>query len=390
MTLEQHLKRFTQDQRFTPEFFDLSKSIDRKRLAAYFDQNLIVEVNDSYTDQLEELFQIDNPRLVHAQAYETSLAEFLEEIESRAPLYQQGKWVYFPWNRKLIHILDEPFFQKVRFSRNRNYISRDEQANFYHSSIGIAGLSVGNSIATTIVMLGGAKHIRLADFDELSLSNCNRIRTSIENLGIPKIIITARQIYELNPYANVQIFPEGITEENIEAFLSSSPPLDIVIDELDNLAMKYLLRMKAKENRIPVLMGTDNGDDCIIDLERYDLDPTREIFHGRLNGVEFNDLKNLTKAQIGKIAGRLIGIENISSRMMESLPEIGTSLISWPQLGSAALMNGAALAYCARRILNKQPIADGRCFLSVEKELLPAKSYDAELQKRKKLASQLM
>src|SRR5258708_11970966 len=55
--------------------------------------------------------------------------------------------------------------------------------------------------------------------------------------------------------------------KNIKQFFTG---LDIVIDELDNLAVKFLIREQAKNHRIAVVMAADNGDNSVVDVERYD------------------------------------------------------------------------------------------------------------------------
>lgn len=58
-----------------------------------------------------------------------------------------------------------------------------------------------------------------------------------------------------------------------------------MIDELDNIAVKYLIREKAKAYKVPVLMATDNGDNAVVDIERYDNDDSITYFHGRMGMI---------------------------------------------------------------------------------------------------------
>jgi hypothetical protein len=208
--------------------------------------------------------------------------------------------------------------------------------------------------------------------DRLALTNTNRILAGADRLGMLKVEMAARAIYELNPYAEVELHPEGLSPENIEAFFSG---LDIVIDELDNLAVKYLIREQAKKHRIPVLMAADNGDNAVVDVERYDLTPDMPFFHGRMGEVSYDMLKNLDKFGIGKMITKHVGSENVTERMQESLKEMGKTIVSWPQLGGAAMVNGAAVAYCARKILNGQPLESNRSLISLDEKLIP--NYDS-------------
>ena len=51
--------------------------------------------------------------------------------------------------------------------------------------------------------------LRLADFDTLELSNMNRIRTGIYSLGMPKGVVAAREIAEIDPFFPVELHLNG-------------------------------------------------------------------------------------------------------------------------------------------------------------------------------------
>ena len=282
-----------------------------------------------------------------------------------------------------MHVLEDNDFQLVRTARNKNLISPEEQEKFYEATIGIGGLSVGNSVALAIVLQGGGRRMRLADYDRLALSNTNRIRAGVQNLGVSKVVMTARQIYEANPYAEVEIFPDGLTRKNIGRFFAGPRKLDIVVDELDNLAVKFLIREQARKHKLAVVMAADNGDNAVVDIERYDINPKTPFFHGRMGQVTYRQLSNLDKFGIGKMITKHVGPENVTIRMQESLLEMGKTIVSWPQLGGAALLNGSAVAYCARKILNKQPLENNRSLISMDEKL--DSSYHLVAQKKKRL-----
>ena len=346
-----------------PEILNLQKKSDLGQFQKLLRQE--VSITDDYEEQLREYFSIQNPQLIFQPDLEQKFCEYKKGLEMRLPLWKQGRWVYFPWLFALSHILEEgPFFQ-VRTARNRELITKAEQKKFYNATIGIAGLSVGNSVAVAIVLQGGSGHIKLADHDQLALSNTNRIRAGVQNLGAAKTDLTAREIYTLNPYAKVEIFPDGLTIQNVKKFFKG---LDVVVDEIDNLAMKYKIREYAQKYRLPVIMGADNGDGVVVDIERYDINPHLRFFHGRMGKTSFDSLANLSKLEIGKKIASYVEVENISPRMRGSLLEIGKTIVSWPQLGGAAMLNGAAIAYCARRILMGQTLASNRIVLSFDEK----------------------
>ena len=46
-------------------------------------------------------------------------------------------------------------------------------------------------------------------------------------------------------------------------------------------------------------------------------------------------------------------------------------------------MNGSAVAYCVRKILNNQPLTDGRIILSLDEKFIPDFNLPAEKNKRR-------
>lgn len=364
---------------YEPAIFDLTKTEDQKMVSDLFSTGQIHRVVDDYREEVKEYFQISNPSGVYAPDFEDKFQSYLASFTKDRPLWQLGRWVYYPWLSSLVHLLEDEAFQVVRTGRNRNLINSEEQNKFYNCTIGIAGLSVGNSVTLAIVLQGGAHHIKIADHDNLALSNLNRIRAGVEFLALPKVIMTARQIYSLNPYAKVEIFQAGLTPDNVGQFFDG---LDLVIDEIDNLAAKYLIREEAKKRRLAVVMAADNGDNGVVDVERYDLDPQPEFFHGRLGEVSYDFLKSLDKFGIGKYITKHVGPENVTERMQQSLLEMGKTVVSWPQLGGAALLNGSAVAYCVRKILTVQPLENNRAVISLDEKLTPDYNSTEQMTRR--------
>ncbi|MDV7401410.1 ThiF family adenylyltransferase, partial [Arthrospira platensis SPKY1] len=90
---------------------------------------------------------------------------------------------------------------------------------------------------------------------------------------MPKVLITARQIAEIDPFIQVRVFPEGVREDNLQAFLHNGGKADLLVEVCDSLDMKIRLREACRRDGIPVVM--DTSDRCMIDVERFDLEPDR-------------------------------------------------------------------------------------------------------------------
>ena len=280
-------------------------------------------------------------------------------------LMQEGqRWVYLPWRRAVVRLLAPRAFTTLRLDRNRNKITRAEQARQRRLHIGVVGVSAGHSIAHVLAMEGLAGEIRLADFDTIELSNLNRIPASVLDLGVNKAVVAARRIAEIDPYLRVVVVPEGIQSDNLGDFLDG---LDLVIEECDSLDTKVLVREAARARRIPVLMET--SDRGVLDIERYDLEPDRPLFHGLLGEMDFSTLSGLSAMEKGPYAMRILGPRDLSARVAASALELGQTITAWPQLASEVTLGAASVAAAVRRIGQAGVLPSGRVRFDMEEVL---------------------
>lgn len=351
-----------------PEIFTLQNQADRTRFETLLVSDGVQRVVDTYKAQVEELFAIQNPPLKFSPDFTSAFETHYSELTKQDSEIRLGCWIYFPWNKTLIHLLEEKDFQVVRTARNKPLLTQEEQTSFYNTTVAIAGLSVGNAVALSIVHQGGARKIKIADHDTLDLSNLNRIRGDVASLGGSKVEMTARQIYELNPYAEIELYPDGINDGNIKEFVAGA---DVLVDEMDNLAWKYRLREMAQKRKLPVVSAADLDRCSILSVERFDQDQNTPYFNGALGDVTLESLTSLSKLDTGRMIAKLLGIENQTPRMFSSLQLLGKEIISWPQLGPTASMGGALLVYCVERIANNKPMSSGTHAISLDALLDP-------------------
>lgn len=323
------------------------------------DLNYEVTYHDTLEGQIRELFKIRNPQ---QRLTEEDLRAHYQDWEARHDPSQYGCYVYYPWRRRLVHMVGEQEFIELRTARNKYKITQQEQDTLAGKMVGVIGLSVGQSVSITMAMERVFGSIRLADFDELELSNMNRIRTGVHNLGLPKTVIVAREIAEIDPFLHVELFPEGITEANIDAFLGEGETaLDVLVEECDSLDVKVMARQKARARRIPVLM--DTSDRGMLDIERFDLEPDRPLLHGRVEEEELVKANELPPQKRMELLLRLMDFQQTSDRMKESMGEIGKSISTWPQLASDVIKGGGITTEKVRGILQENPdITSGRFY----------------------------
>lgn len=323
----------------------------------------IGSVHDGIGGQLAELCEIRHPDEDPTPAQIASLVE--AHLAGRDP-ERYGSWIHYPWSGRLVHLLPEDEFRELRTNRNRNKITEDEQARLSSLRIGVVGLSVGRATAVTLALEGVGGELRLADFDRVSLSNLNRLAAGVHEIGFSKAVLAARQVAEIDPYLRIALFPEGITDENLDRFLAGPAPLDLVFEECDDLFAKIRVRERAKALRIPVLMETN--DRGLLDVERFDREPERPLFHGRCGALDAETVRGLSTKEKVPIVLRILG-EDLSPRAAASLVEVRSSLRSWPQLASGVALGAALNVEAARRIALGGFTASGRFRVDLEEML---------------------
>ena len=254
------------------------------------------------------------------------------------------RWIYYPWRRAVVRLLGPRSFELLRLNRNRNKLTKREQTTLRGLRVGVIGASAGHSIAHVLAMEGIVGELRLADFDDIELTNLNRIPAGVMDLGVNKAVVLARRVAEIDPYLPVTTFTDGITPENLVRFIDG---LDLIIEECDSLDIKFLVREAARERGIAVVMET--SDRGVLDVERFDLEPHRPVFHGLLGDMTYEKLAGLTTEQKGPFVLQLLGVADVSARAAASALELGHTISGWPQLASEVTLGAATVAAAVRR-----------------------------------------
>jgi len=348
-----------------PDIFNLKYSKDKEELTDLINFNSSIEIIDEIHSQLEELIKLRSPQKKYDQ---DELSMEIKNHLDGTPINDYGNWIYYPWLNKLIHVLDENEFIEVRTNRNHYKITPEEEEILSQKKIGIIGLSVGKAIALTIALERICTELVLADFDVIELSNLNRIQTGIQNFGVKKTIVVAREIAEIDPYLKVTCLNDGLTEENVTDFFTKNGKLDICIEVCDGLYTKIFARQKAKEFGVPVVMNS--SDRGTTDIERFDLDPNLPILHGLIDHLDLSLIKE-AKTNEEKVPYLLpmLGIESSSERLKASMLEINSTITTWPQLASGVVFGGGICTDVCRRILLNQFTKSGRYFVDTEQHI---------------------
>jgi hypothetical protein len=120
------------------------------------------------------------------------------------------------------------------FSRNVGWITEAELKMLRGKRVAIGGLGgVGGIHLLTLARLG-VGHFSLAEYDTFELANFNRqIGATVSSLGRPKLDVLTEMARDINPELEIRAFPEGVTDQNLPAFLEG---VDLYVDSLDYFA----------------------------------------------------------------------------------------------------------------------------------------------------------
>ena len=151
------------------------------------------------------------------------------------------------------------FDYDVAFSRNLGWLSSDEQIIVGGARIAIAGLGgVGGAYLLTLARLG-VQRFNIADFDQFEIQNFNRqVGALMSTLGQPKSETLARMAHDINPNADIKVFPSGVTPESVDEFLAD---VDVYVDGLDFFAVdaRRMVFARCQALGIPALTAAPLG-----------------------------------------------------------------------------------------------------------------------------------
>lgn len=352
-----------------PTQFDLTSWADQQEVARRFADGQLTATIDRVDIVADDLFEMRHP---HLKNDDSARRDFVDDIVSQGAGY--GNWIAFDWNKTLVRYPEKQDHQGLRTFRNKKLITESEQEKLLdeRTTVGVFGLSVGSSVVKQLALGGVGGTIAMGDFDTLTPSNLNRLDATMAEVGMRKLDIAAIKVSEADPYIEQVHFREGMTADSLPQLGELQP--SILVDAIDNLAMKAVLRRFAQERRIPLVMSTDLGDKSIIDVERYDLGDT-ELFNGQISSRDIERLEagDLTPSELRELTMKLVGVRHITTRLLDSSMEVGQTLGGIPQLGATASVGGALATIAAREIILGRRLQSGR-YVSSPKKILGLES----------------
>jgi hypothetical protein len=145
------------------------------------------------------------------------------------------------------------------FSRNIGWLTVDEQNRLRGARAAIAGLGgVGGAHLLTLTRLG-IGNFNISDFDHFEVHNFNRqAGAMMSTVGQPKADTLARMAMDINPTADIRVFREGVTPENVDDFLTD---VDVYVDGIDYFSVeaRRMLFAECYKRNIPAVTAAPLG-----------------------------------------------------------------------------------------------------------------------------------
>jgi hypothetical protein len=227
------------------------------------------------------------------QLYDQEVARYeaavLESAERGALEPDYGTYV-FDHHAEHLYLVAPEYWHRLGLVTSNSMLTTDPlgrltwreiREKLEHAVVGFAGVSVGGNLLEGWLREARPRQVKIADPDWLELTNFNRCeRASLRHLvasraarfdplnayDVPRVSKAEFAAYEQNlvdPYVEFFTYKEPLSSRNIAQFLlgdgKGEPPIDILVEEVDDLDVKLLLRDEAKRCRIDVLMVTDFG-----------------------------------------------------------------------------------------------------------------------------------
>ena len=127
--------------------------------------------------------------------------------------------------------MDRDQFLNDAFSRNIGLLSEDDQLRLFGARIAVAGAGgVGGLHLLTLARIGVGK-FNIADFDTFDTVNINRqYGAFMSTIGKHKGDVLSNMVRDINPFADIRLFSQGVTLQNLDDFLEG---VDIFVDGID-------------------------------------------------------------------------------------------------------------------------------------------------------------
>ena len=223
--------------------------------------------------------------------------------------------------------------------RNWGFLTAQDQEKIKEAKILLAGCGLGSNIATLAARTGFTRFI-LADGDKVEINNLNRQAFRREHVGKNKAEATAELIKEINPEAEIEIFPHFITKKEAVSLVSRA---ELIVNMVDPGPVLFeLTRAARSQNKLtffPLNVGFGG-----VALAFSPDSMTLEEMLGREVAKE-----ELFLRLIERVTAYLPYLNNYLEKFSETKDDILRGVRPGPQLGVAASINASLVVTAMMR-----------------------------------------
>lgn len=232
--------------------------------------------------------------------------------------------------------------------------------------VGFAGVSVGGNVLEGWLREARPRQVKLADPDWVEVTNFNRgermslrhaVRSRAHRLDprdpydvprVPKVESLAYEQLLVDPYTRFHVYSDGLTRANLDAFLlggGGEPRLDVLVEEMDDLELKVLVRERARAHGIDVLMLSDFGHRAQAQWNHFRTDAAEPLGCGGSDEAlraALEAARSGGRAEVLRFVECLCGKEIADAALLEFWEGRGEQpTASLPQSGAIAMASGA-------------------------------------------------
>lgn len=143
-----------------------------------------------------------------------------------------------------------------QLARNRAFLGEEGVANIRKSKVVVVGAGGVGSWVATMLVRNGIGHLRVIDFDQVTLSSLNRhCCATLADVGISKVNCLADYLKRVCPWVVVEPINALWTKEKTDLLAGA----DYVVDCIDNIDTKVDLLAYCYHNNIPVISSMGAG-----------------------------------------------------------------------------------------------------------------------------------
>ncbi|RDW62163.1 ubiquitin-protein ligase molybdopterin-converting factor [Coleophoma cylindrospora] len=186
-----------------------------------------------------------------------------------------------------------------QLARNRVFLTDEGLSKLRSAYIVVVGCGGVGSHCTAALARSGVSHIRLIDFDQVTLSSLNRHAVAtLADVGTPKVQCLRKRLQQITPWVHFDLRNELYGPAAADVLLGpweDGRKPDYVVDAIDNIESKVSLLEYCYKNKLPVISSMGAGCKS---------DPTR-IFIGDISNSTEDPLSRSTRRRL-----RMVGISS--------------------------------------------------------------------------------